>query len=293
VLTNRWHTPQTSKPEDAVKISTGFSLQMGIFARMTQATYLLSKAIQSIQARARAPQLDDDMSTDDDNDDKTAQLRRTLLALVHTADKEATVRRLEYCSPSQLSLRYVYPLSKYNSFPGAVRPGPEKEKWSKNQNQNSVILFLQSHYNLPSRSSTNSTSTPSSADLSYASLWDETHTTLERLTVASQTCDLFGEKYAEAGEHVPVTLSNIVYQVASIMMDLKAQGTLFQGEDAGIKLDVLKRLLCRIRDRWNVAGKCALRMLRDLLLITDCDSIVGVYLNILESRELTMESCIM
>ncbi len=87
---------QTAKPSDAVRISNGFTLQMGSFARQGQATYLLSQALRSIQSLP--PAMDGD---------ETAQLRRTLLALVHAADSEATIRRLEFCAQSALCLRLV------------------------------------------------------------------------------------------------------------------------------------------------------------------------------------------
>lgn len=80
-------------------ISNGFTLKMGLFARLAQGTFLLSQALQLIRLTA----------TEDEaaRSDKMAQLRRTLLALVYTADAEATVRKLEFCAQSALSLRFV------------------------------------------------------------------------------------------------------------------------------------------------------------------------------------------
>jgi hypothetical protein len=72
---------------------------MGSFARLAQATHLLSQALRSISLSVS--------ESDVTQADETAQLRRTLLALVSVADKEATVRKLEYCAPSALSLRSV------------------------------------------------------------------------------------------------------------------------------------------------------------------------------------------
>ncbi|KAH8807819.1 putative fungal-specific transcription factor [Xylogone sp. PMI_703] len=87
----------TAKPEDITLMSTGFTLRMGPFARLAQATFLLSQALQSMKPK----------STEDESarSEKMAQLRRTFLALVHTADAEATVRKLEFCAQSGLSLR--------------------------------------------------------------------------------------------------------------------------------------------------------------------------------------------
>jgi hypothetical protein len=39
--------------------------------------------------------------------EQMAQIRRTSLALVHTTDAEATVRKIEFCAQSGLSLRLV------------------------------------------------------------------------------------------------------------------------------------------------------------------------------------------
>lgn len=78
-------------------------MKMGTFARLAQATFLLSQALQSITSTLA--------NSDLAHDDQTAQLRRTLLALVHAADSEATIRRLEFCAPSSVSLRFVNVLS--------------------------------------------------------------------------------------------------------------------------------------------------------------------------------------
>jgi hypothetical protein len=87
------------KPEDASIISTGFTLKMGVFARLAQATFLLSQGLQLMKDKA--------MEDEAARPDKMAQLRRTSLALVHTADAEATARRIEFCAQSGLSLRLV------------------------------------------------------------------------------------------------------------------------------------------------------------------------------------------
>lgn len=91
---------QTAKPGDAVNISAGFTLKMGIFSRVAQSTYLLSQALKSISSTAS----DQEPTT---RVEDTEQLRRTLLALVHLADEEATVRRLEFCTPSSICFRQV------------------------------------------------------------------------------------------------------------------------------------------------------------------------------------------
>jgi hypothetical protein len=86
----------TAHHDSAVTISTGFTLQMGNFARMAQSTFLLSQALRAIKS---------EIPHADGNSDETAQIRRTLLALVHATDSEATLRKLEFCAQSALSLR--------------------------------------------------------------------------------------------------------------------------------------------------------------------------------------------
>lgn len=70
---------------------------MGSFARLAQATYLLSQALREIKPTSG------EGNTPHDKD--TTQLRRTLLALVHATDREVALRRLELCAQSVLSLR--------------------------------------------------------------------------------------------------------------------------------------------------------------------------------------------
>ncbi|KAI9147859.1 Transcription factor BOA15 [Paramyrothecium foliicola] len=83
--------------KNAVSISTGFSLEMGLFSRQSQATYLLGQTLKVVSAADVPPSADNLNETDD-----TAQLRRTLQALVNLIEKEAQVRRLELCTPSAL-----------------------------------------------------------------------------------------------------------------------------------------------------------------------------------------------
>ena len=77
---------------------------MGIFSRTAQATYLLSEALKSVPPRVNYQ----DQTA---HANQVMQLRRTLLALVHLADTEATVRRLEFCTPSSICFRRVIPLN--------------------------------------------------------------------------------------------------------------------------------------------------------------------------------------
>ncbi|KAI5462017.1 putative fungal-specific transcription factor [Mariannaea sp. PMI_226] len=90
----------TANPAVVVSISTGFTLKMGSFARLAQATYLLSQALQSLSPTSAEGNVIVSL-------EQTAQLRRTLLSLVHAADSESAVRRLEFCAMSEFSLRCV------------------------------------------------------------------------------------------------------------------------------------------------------------------------------------------
>ena len=66
---------------------------------MAQATFLTSQALELI----KHPSIEDEATCVG----RMAQLRRTSLALVHTTDAEASVRRLEFCAQSGLSFRSV------------------------------------------------------------------------------------------------------------------------------------------------------------------------------------------
>ncbi|KAK7419757.1 hypothetical protein QQX98_003129 [Neonectria punicea] len=79
----------TSTPEDAVNMSTGFTLKMGLFSRLSQATYLLSQALNSLTLPS---------SDTAELLLERAQLRRTLLALINVADTESQARGIEFCS---------------------------------------------------------------------------------------------------------------------------------------------------------------------------------------------------
>lgn len=81
-----------------MRLSRGFELKMGLFSRLAQSTYLLSQVLNSTSSppgRSSTP----------DKGEETAQLRRTLLALVKLADMEASVRQLQFCSQSSICYR--------------------------------------------------------------------------------------------------------------------------------------------------------------------------------------------
>jgi hypothetical protein len=99
ILTRLTVFSQTTSPADAVRLSAGFNIEMGLFARIAQSTHLVSQALNitssSISSAGRYAS----------TTDETAQLRRTIFALVQTAAKEATVRQLEYCPQSSICFR--------------------------------------------------------------------------------------------------------------------------------------------------------------------------------------------
>ncbi|OIW30534.1 hypothetical protein CONLIGDRAFT_630509 [Coniochaeta ligniaria NRRL 30616] len=99
----------TTSHAGAVPLSAGFDIEMGLFARIAQATHLVSQALHvtssSLSAAGRSAALVDE----------TAQLRRTILALVQTADKEAAVRQLEYCPQSSICFSALLLLQAHNT----------------------------------------------------------------------------------------------------------------------------------------------------------------------------------
>lgn len=89
---------QTSKPEDATRISEAFGFKMGSFARLCQATYLISQVL----ALIRKPSPDARDSALSSSRD-AVQLCRTLESLVRANEYEVTTRRLAFCSQSLVS----------------------------------------------------------------------------------------------------------------------------------------------------------------------------------------------
>ncbi|KAL7942897.1 N-terminal binuclear Zn cluster-containing/DNA binding domain-containing protein [Trichoderma barbatum] len=63
-------------------LATANSYHLGLFARFAQAAHLLSQVLHHVSEQLN----------------ETAQLRRTILALVNVSNIEASMRRLEYCS---------------------------------------------------------------------------------------------------------------------------------------------------------------------------------------------------
>ncbi|KAL7960841.1 hypothetical protein V8C34DRAFT_312455 [Trichoderma compactum] len=80
----------TAKPSDAFSISQGFSLKMGMFSRLGQATYMLSQALDLVCT--------DNHQDPMERDQQIAQLRRTVHALITVSNAEASVRELRTCA---------------------------------------------------------------------------------------------------------------------------------------------------------------------------------------------------
>ena len=82
----------------AVSISSGFFLEMGLFARLAQATYLLDQVLQILRRH--------DSDESEWNllvfEDETSQLRRALLAFLATTELEAEIKEIPFCSPSAI-----------------------------------------------------------------------------------------------------------------------------------------------------------------------------------------------
>ncbi|KAL7950530.1 hypothetical protein V8C42DRAFT_123413 [Trichoderma barbatum] len=136
----------TAKPSDAFSISQGFTLEMGMFSRLGQATYMLSQALDLVSP--------DNHQNAMERNQQIAQLRRTLHALITVSNAEATVRELRTCAGfcPQLSVcsSTIFLLQEY--------------QWQANGNNMGHV--------------------PNS--VSVRDTWDETLSTLEHLATTSQ-----------------------------------------------------------------------------------------------------------
>ncbi|KAE9370944.1 hypothetical protein N431DRAFT_468950 [Stipitochalara longipes BDJ] len=203
----------TTKPSDAVRISNGFTLRMGGFARLCQAAYLLSQALRIVATPASTGCA---TVCTKSRHDEIAQLRRTLIALVHAADSESTIRKLELCAQSALSL--------------------------------STILLL--HENQERIHDASSERYPEQASLE--SLCFETHTALDRLSSAALSYNETCSQDPASANAAPVFIVHVMYQVACALLRF-AQGV--PNEETREKIETLKRFLRLMEPRWRFAGK--------------------------------------
>ncbi|KAH8888148.1 hypothetical protein GQ53DRAFT_872412 [Thozetella sp. PMI_491] len=208
----------TTRSSDAVNIRTGFTLKMGRFARLAQSTFLFSQVLRSFQPAApeRAAALYDE----------TRQLRRTLLALVHTTDMEAQTRQLEFCAQSALSF--------------------------------SGILLLQAHHFKNDSIGNATLSEEEHAVLLNEALWDETRTALDRLTGAAASYNVTCVTNRFASNLVSCFLIHAMYQVASTLLRLTRGAP---DEETAEKIGTLRELLNLMDSRWRLAGKSTHAML--------------------------------
>lgn len=197
-----------SKPADAVRIANGFTLKMGGFARLCQAAYLLSQALRMIATTTGT-------GCATIRHDEIVQLRRTLIALVHAADNETAVRKLELCGQSALSLSTILLLHDYQE---RIHDADRERQYE---------------------------------GASSESLCFETRTALDRLSTAALSYNEMCSQNPALVDGVPIFIVHVMYQVASTLLKV-AQGV--PDEETGEKIETLKRFLHQNDPRWRCAG---------------------------------------
>ncbi|KAL3492777.1 hypothetical protein BJX62DRAFT_235936 [Aspergillus germanicus] len=109
----------TANPRDADTISQASTYEIGQFRRLAQATYLISQVLVTIRSRPIAP---DSHSHNYNYTNttglsipmETAQLCRTLDALVRANETEATIRNLAFCCQSLVSFSGILLLQEHH-----------------------------------------------------------------------------------------------------------------------------------------------------------------------------------
>ncbi|KAJ3496780.1 hypothetical protein NLG97_g2406 [Lecanicillium saksenae] len=94
-------------PADACTLGSANTLEMGRFARLAQAAHLLSLVIKDVA----------------EGSDDTAQLRRTIFALVHVSRIEAHMRKLELCTQMSTCFSAILLLDHPSSFQNECQRG--------------------------------------------------------------------------------------------------------------------------------------------------------------------------
>ncbi|KAM0521351.1 hypothetical protein ACHAPE_002831 [Trichoderma viride] len=89
----------TARPQDNIKISAAFTLRMGPFTRLAQATYLMNQALNLLSS---LPTEDEEVDSFDVGKE-SAQLRRTIEALVYLTKTEFDFRDLVTCCQAAVS----------------------------------------------------------------------------------------------------------------------------------------------------------------------------------------------
>ncbi|KAH8123007.1 hypothetical protein FP744_10007147 [Trichoderma asperellum] len=100
----------TARPQDNIKISAAFSLKMGPFARLAQATYLVNQALNLLSS---LPTQDEGVESVDVGKE-SAQLRRTIEALVSVTKTEFEFRDLVTCCQAAVSYCAILLLQEYH-----------------------------------------------------------------------------------------------------------------------------------------------------------------------------------
>jgi hypothetical protein len=197
---------QNANPVDASSIFTGFELRMGVFARLSQTTFLLGQTLELLKNESTYETIA--LSS------RKSQLRRTLLALVHATDSEASVRVLEFCAQSGLSFRYV------DTFVSC------------STDTHSTILLLQER-ELRGKPKT-----------AFDNLWSESQNALNRLAAASAS-HLASRK---SSDRIPIFMIHVMYQATCVLLLLTPESKV----EASIR--VMKEVLRMIDERWRLAG---------------------------------------
>ncbi|KAM0449469.1 hypothetical protein ACHAO4_007487 [Trichoderma viride] len=166
----------TAKPQDNIKISAAFTLRMGPFARLAQATYLVNQALNLLSPR---PTQDEEVDSFDVGKE-SAQLRRTIEALVYLTKTEFDFRDLVTCCQAAVSY--------------------------------SAILLLQEyHWRRMCIGST---------EEAYIHMFVESRRTLEKLTNMAICMRKDAEEGRTLDEEFPVFLAQIIYQAALATIEM-------------------------------------------------------------------------
>ncbi|KAL6890493.1 hypothetical protein GGI43DRAFT_425599 [Trichoderma evansii] len=166
----------TARPQDNIKISAAFTLKMGPFARLAQATYLVNQALNLISSLSAQDEEVDSV----DVGKESAQLRRTIEALISVTKTEFDFRDLVTCC--QAAVSYC-----------------------------SILLLQEYHWRRVRISST---------EEAYIHMFPESRRVLEILTQMAASLRKDVEEGRTLDEEVPVFLMQVVYQGALATIEM-------------------------------------------------------------------------
>lgn len=240
---------------------------MGVFARLAQAIYLLGQALRFVPSPHRL-RAEGRIATPEH--DETAQLRRTLLSLVHLAEKEAKVRRLEFCSQSSICYWYVIRGNGCNTHCVLIL--------------SSAILLLQ-EYCFPTSGAI------SSIDINHPStdsLFPEARSALEALSIMAIDLRQRIINTPDILNNISVFLTQMVFQAGSTLIRLG-------GGDSDVttrrNIDAQKKLLQELAVRWHEASECPSHPIINHVPETYGRS--DVFLSILDAQEVMLASSLL